>query len=79
MSLQVFGDAAKTYLVCDVGPIGRPCLLEAGQSFSVDVLATQPPASGYTGYEVALQYSGVIACSTSRGRENRWPYNLVRQ
>jgi len=74
MSLQVFGDAAKTYLVCDVGPIGRPCLLEAGQSFSVDVLATQPPAMGYTGYEVALQYSGVISLLNQPGtQENRWP------
>jgi hypothetical protein len=49
-------------------------MLEAGLSFSVDVLATQPPSGGYTGYEIVLQYSGVISLVNQPGtQENRWP------
>lgn len=74
MSLQVFSDASKVYRTCDVGPIGRPCSLEVGQPFSVDVLATQPPSGGYTGYEIELQYSGVISLLNQAGtQENQWP------
>ena len=73
MALRVL-DKSKVDKSCDLGPIGRPCLLEVGQSFSVDVLASQPPPDGYTGYQVVLQYSGMISFVNQTGTvENEWP------
>jgi hypothetical protein len=73
MAFQVFEDTAKQYLACDLGPIGRGCALEVGQTFSVDVMATQPPED-YTGYQIVLQWSGNINLVNQTGTsENRWP------
>ncbi len=74
MALRAYSDKTKHTLACDVGPIIRPCMLATGQSFSIDVLASQPPPLGYTGYQVVLQYSGVINLVNQTGsEENEWP------
>ncbi|MDZ4279087.1 MAG: hypothetical protein U1B78_08100, partial [Dehalococcoidia bacterium] len=57
MSLRVFGDAAKTQLVCDVGAIQRKCEVESGSVLVAEVVATSPPAKGYEAYQTVFQYS----------------------
>jgi hypothetical protein len=74
MALNVFADKAKDYLVCDTGPIDRYCGIAANLPFSIDVLAQEPPPTGYTGYQIVLQFSPNITLQQQPGLgENRWP------
>ena len=45
MAIQVFEDKEKTILVCDVG---RKCDVTGGSSFSIDILASSPPAGSFS-------------------------------
>ena len=74
MGFQVYSDTGKTNLVCDLGAFGRTCQLETGSTFSVDVIAVQPPASGYSGYRVLLQFGPDVNLVQQAGLdENRAP------
>ena len=64
----------KSELVCDVGSLHRKCTIDAGAAFSVDVLASQPPPSGYTAFQIVLQYSASLALQQQPGlAESRAP------
>jgi hypothetical protein len=77
MDLIVYDGKEKTDLICNTGAPHRTCLV-TGRAFSVDVLASQPPAIGYTAYKVVLQYSSNIKLQPQPGlTENRAPNCLL--
>ena len=74
MAIQVYEDKDKTMLVCDVGVVGRKCDVTGGSSFSLDILASSPPASGFSAYRIVLQYSANLNIVQQPGvEENRAP------
>ncbi|MDZ4279107.1 MAG: flexitail domain-containing putative surface protein [Dehalococcoidia bacterium] len=74
MALQVYNSKDKTVLVCDTGPIHRECNIRAGDPFSVDVLASSPPAVGYEAFQIVLQYPNLLTLQQQPGTgENRSP------
>jgi hypothetical protein len=74
MSLRVYGDKAKTQLICGAGAVHRKCTLPAPGVFVVEVVADQPPAGGYTAYNVVVQYEGEIVLQQAPGlAENKAP------
>ena len=74
MGFQVYSDTGKTDLVCDLGAFGRTCQVDTGSTFSVDVIAVQPPALGYSGYRVLLQFGQEVNLVQQTGlHENRAP------
>ncbi|MCH8160269.1 MAG: hypothetical protein IIB88_00075 [Chloroflexi bacterium] len=74
MAIQVFEDKDKTILVCDVGTFGRKCDVTGGSSFSLDILASSPPAGGFSAYRIVLQYSANLNIVQQPGvEENRAP------
>ena len=74
MGLQVYSDTGKTNLVCDLGAFGRTCEVESGSTFSVDVIAVQPPAGGYSGFRVRLQFGPNVNLVQQNGlNENSSP------
>ena len=67
MALQVFTDKSATVLACDVGQVNRKCEIQAGTVFDVRVLASSPPSSGYTAYQVVMQYSSTTFTLQQQG------------
>jgi hypothetical protein len=77
MSISVYADTAKSTLVCGPGAIGRVCQVEAGTTFSIDVVAGTVPAAGYTAYQGVVEYDSLLTLVQQPGRtENRWPEAL---
>lgn len=74
MALQVFADAGKTEPVCGSAVVSRRCALPADATFSVDVLASQPPTKGYTAFRVVVRYAGDLVLEDQPGlAESRAP------
>jgi hypothetical protein len=74
MTLRIYGDKAKTQLICGSGVLHRKCTLPAAGTFVVEVVANQPPLSGYTAYNAVVQYSGDPTLQQSPGlSENKAP------
>lgn len=74
MGLQVFEDKIGQTLACDLGDVYRKCEVEVGQVFDVRVLATTPPAAGYTAFQVVLQFGpGVNLVAQQNLEESKVP------
>jgi hypothetical protein len=74
MSLLVYGDNAKTQLICAKGALARVCPVAADASFSIDVKTGAAPASGFQGYQIVIQYTSGLTLKPQPGlQENRWP------
>ncbi len=74
MDLKVFADKGKTLLTCGFGVPHRVCNVQAGDAFSIDVVASRPPDGGYTAYQITLQYAPNLTLQQQTGPgENRVP------
>ena len=74
MSLRVYCDKAKTGLVCDIGVFGRKCEVEPGSNFVVEVVASGPPAGGYSAFRLIVRYSENVNLIDQEGfRESKSP------
>lgn len=73
MALQVYSDAAKTNLVCPQGNPHRICFVQAGGTFTVEVLANSPPPV-YTAWQAVLQFHQTVSLHQQPGQsENKSP------
>jgi hypothetical protein len=74
MSLYVYGNTAKTQLICSPGPVGRVCPVPLQSTFSIDVKTGPAPSQGFQGYQIVLQYTAGLTLKQQPGlAENRWP------
>jgi hypothetical protein len=74
MGLKVYADPAKTIQVCDLGEVHRLCFVQAGGTFTLEVVANNPPALGYTAWQAVVQYPSVLTLVQQPGRdENKSP------
>jgi len=74
MGLRVYADPAKTIQVCDLGDPHRLCFVQAGGTLTVEVVANNPPAVGYTAWQAVVQYPSVLTLAQQPGlSENKSP------
>jgi len=74
MGLKVYADPAKTIQVCNLGDAHRLCFVQAGGTFTVEVVANNPPALGYTAWQAVVQFPSVLTLAQQDGlSENKSP------